>query len=217
MIHRPLFIGLLIVLGSLTAAPTLGEATAQVVTSSPEQDSRIPPEVRVQIRDRAALQAGKLADLPLRTRRGIILDYVLNAFAQAANLPGFDTELLNPTERQEAQQIVDQLFSPAPTPGPEPEPAPPSPAPAPTPGPEPEPAPPPPAPAPQPAPGPEPVQPPVWVIYYIVPQQSPFLVPVNSWVQVQPVLPAYQWVPAQGMITTGKHPGLRRPWHLWSR
>jgi hypothetical protein len=200
MIHRPLFIGLLIVLGSLTAAPTLGEATAQVITSSPEQDSRIPPEVRVQIRDRAALQAGKLANLPSRTRRGIILDYVLNAFAQAAGLPGFDTELLNPTERQEAQQIVDQLFSPAPTPGPEPEPAPP-----------------PPAPAPQPAPGPEPVQPPVWVIYYIVPQQSPFLVPVNSWVQVQPVLPAYQWVPAQGMITTGKHPGLRRPWHLWSR
>src|SRR4051794_27817108 len=118
MIHRILLFRLLIVLGSLTAASTLGEATAQVTTSASEPVSRIPPEARVQIRDRAALQAGKLANLPLQTRRGIILDYVLNAFAQAANLPGFDTELLNPTERHEAQQIVDQLFSPAPTPGP---------------------------------------------------------------------------------------------------
>ena len=129
MIHRLILFRLLIVLGSLTAASTPGEATAQVNTPASGQDSRIPPGVRVQIRDRAALQAGKLANLPSRTRRGIILDYVLNAFAQAADLPGFDTELLNPTERQEAQQIVDQLFSPAPAPGPAPQPAPPHPPP----------------------------------------------------------------------------------------
>ena len=156
MIHRLLLFRLLIVLGSLTASSALGEATAQVITPASGQDSRIPPGVRVQIRDRAALQAGKLANLPLRTRRGIILDYVLNAFAQAASLPGFDTELLNPTERQEAQQIVDQLFSPSPTPGPEPQPAPPSPAPAPTPGPAPQPAPPRPPPRRRPLPGPNP-------------------------------------------------------------
>ena len=132
MILRLSLFRLLIVLGSLTAASTPGETAAQVNTPASGQDSRIPPAVRVQIRDRAALQAGKLAKLPLRTRREIILDFVLNAFAQAAGLPGFDTELLNPTERQEAQQIVDQLFSPSPPPGPEPQPAPPSPAPAPT-------------------------------------------------------------------------------------
>ena len=218
MIHRPILFRRLIVLGSLAVATPLGEATAQVITSNSasRQDSRIPPELRDQIQDRAALQAGKLANLPLPTRRGIILDYVLNAFAQAASLPGFDTELLNPTERQQAQQIVDQIFSPSPTPRPEPRPSPPTPNPPPSPR--------PPRPpsaaagsAPQPAPGPVPVQPPVWVIYYVVPQQSQILVPVNPWVQAPAVVPIYQWVPVQGTISTGKHSGLRKPWHLWSR
>src|SRR5687768_10317130 len=114
MIDRPFLFGMLIVLGSLTVAAPWGEATAQVVTSSSasQPDSRISPELRAQIRDRAASQAEKLANLPLATRRGIILDYVLNAFAQAAGLPGFDTGLLNSTERQQAQQIVDQFLSP---------------------------------------------------------------------------------------------------------
>src|SRR4051812_30112552 len=113
MTHRLFLFRSLIILGSLTVAPALGEATAQVVTPTreSEQVSRIPPEIRDQIRDRATLQAGKLASLSLPTRRRIILEYVLNAFAQAASLPGFDTELLNATERQEAQQIVARIFS----------------------------------------------------------------------------------------------------------
>ena len=140
---------------------------------------------------------------------------MLNAFAQAASLPGFDTELLNPTERQEAQQIVDQLFSPSPDTGAGTSAcAPLTRTAAPTgprrrhrPGP----------PRRRPLPGPTRPTAQVWVIYYIVPQQSPILVPVNSWVQVQPVVPTYQWVPVQGTISTGKHSGLRRPWHPWSR
>ena len=219
MIHRLFLFRLLIVLGSLTAASTLGEATAQVVTSNSGVRAGFPHPAGSPRPDPGPCRpAGREARQPALARRvaGLSLTTcstpspkprACRASTRSCSIRPSGRRLNRSSissSRPRRHRGRDPAFAPHPHPPPSPRPAP-------------QPAPRSPAPAPQPAPGPEPVQPPVWIIYYVVPQQSPILVPVNPWVQVPPVVPTYQWVPVQGTITTGKHSGLRKPWHPWSR
>lgn len=158
---------------------------ASVAQSEPGQ---ISPEVVAQIESRARrLASGSLSELPEATRRRILLDFINNHLAEAANLPGFDTNLLSPAEREQAAAIVDRVLAAQPSP-PAPQPAPP-PQPAPEPAPAPQPY---PAPAPPPAPAPELSILVVWPSYVVEPQPLVY-VQSPSWVTYVPAAEPKLW------------------------
>lgn len=124
-----------IVVAIQAAAPAFG-------TPAPPQSpggQPISAQLIDQIRSRAErLAHGHLAELPVATRQRVLLDFVSNSLAEAANLPGFDTRMLSSTERALAERIVNEVLSPTPI---QPQPAP-APIPVPQPQPSPEPLPP---------------------------------------------------------------------------
>jgi hypothetical protein len=156
--------------------------------SAPAQGEGISPAAREKILEKTARQAEGLKDLDLATRRRVLLQFVLSEYAEAAGIPGYDTNQLTPDQRADAARLVDQVLAHAPQPAPTPPPIPtPSPPPTPEPAPTPAPA---PAPAPTPTPTPAPPAQPIYVVIVVAWPQAPVITPAPSVYYVPVVAPA---------------------------
>jgi hypothetical protein len=120
--------------------PVVSTAAARAQQS--DAGSRITPGELAKIRTDSDRIVGELENMSETARKSVLTGYVLNAFAEAADIPGADTNQLTPPERKQAQELVDQLLGgdPPPIPTPSPAPSPPSPSPSPTPSPAPRPS-----------------------------------------------------------------------------
>jgi hypothetical protein len=118
--------------------PALALGAWLVVVAAPAlagDAAPLPAAVVAKIEQKAVqLDEDRLKGLPAASRRGVLQTFVLSSFAQAADLPGFDENLLSPAQRAQADRVLaDVLEGPPPPPHPHPTPPPGAPPPPPPP------------------------------------------------------------------------------------